>query len=258
MPKARTVKPMSLSTSLAYKDAETRFLTVDGNRFAYRALGNGDLTPVVLLNHWGANLDNFDPRIVEGLAVDRPVYALNYRGIGASEGEVRTTVAEMAADMVAVIRALTSGPVDVLGFSLGGFVAQQIALTEPALVRRMILAGTGPAGGKGGETIGGVTVRAVLKAALTLRDPKYFLFFTASDASRRAADAFLARLKERTADRDTPVGARAFWRQLKAIKAWSSQAQQALETIRVPVLIANGDQDAMVPSINSSEPTFSK
>ena len=117
----------------------------------------------------------------------------------------------------------------------------------------VILAGTGPAGGKGGETIGGVTVRAVLKAALTLRDPKYFLFFTASDASRRAADAFLARLKERTADRDTPVGARAFWRQLKAIKAWSSQAQQALETIRVPVLIAIGDQDAMVPSINSSE-----
>jgi pimeloyl-ACP methyl ester carboxylesterase len=240
-------------TALAYRDAETRFVTVAGDRFAYRTLGSGDRTPVVLLNHWGANLDNFDPRIVDGLAADRPVYALNYRGIGASEGEVRTTVAETATDMIAVVRALTSEQIDVLGFSLGGFVAQQIVLTEPTLVRRMILAGTGPAGGEGGETIVGVTVRAMLKAALTRRDPKYYLFFTASAESRGAADAFLARLNERTDDRDTPVGLRAFWRQLQAIKAWSSQPSQPLEAIRQPVLVANGDQDAMVPSKNSAD-----
>ena len=169
---------MTSTTASPYRDAETRFVTVEGDRFAYRILRSGHRNPLVLLNHWGANLDNFDPSIVDGLAADRPVYALNYRGIGASDGEVRTTVAETAADMVAVIRALTSEPVDLLGFSLGGFVAQQIALTEPALVRRMILAGTGPAGGEGGEEIGGVTVRAMLKAALTRRDPKYYLFFT--------------------------------------------------------------------------------
>jgi pimeloyl-ACP methyl ester carboxylesterase len=245
--------PMTSTTASPYRDAETRFVTVEGDRFAYRILRSGHRNPLVLLNHWGANLDNFDPSIVDGLAADRPVYALNYRGIGASDGEVRTTVAETAADMVAVIRALTSEPVDLLGFSLGGFVAQQIALTEPALVRRMILAGTGPAGGEGGEEIGGVTVRAMLKAALTRRDPKYYLFFTDSAESRRSAETFLGRLKERAIDRDTAVGPRAFWRQLKAIKAWSSQTSQPLETIRHPVLVANGDQDAMVPSKNSSD-----
>ena len=132
---------------------------------------------MVLFNHRGTNLDTFDPSIVDAMAADRRVFALDYRGVGGSEGEVRTTVEESAADMVAVIQALTFGPVDLFGFSLGGFVAQEIALTEPNLVRRMILAGTGPAGGEGGDKIVSVTVRAILKAMLTRRDPKYYLFF---------------------------------------------------------------------------------
>lgn len=235
----------------AYRDAPTSFVSVDGVKYAYRALGAGAQTPVILLNHWGANLDNFDPRIAGGLAADRLVFALDYRGIGASEGEVRTSVKESAADMVGVIRALHSGPVDLFGFSLGGFVAQQIALDHPGLVRRVILAGTGPAGGKGGDEIGGVTARAILKAIVARRDPKYYLFFTKSPTSRRAAEAFLARLNERTIDRDKPVGPRAFLRQLTAIKGWSKQSPQPLEKMTQPVLIANGDQDSMVPSENS-------
>ena len=244
---------MTLATGATYRDAETQYVTVGDARFAARALGQGGGTPLVLLNHWGANLDNFDPRIVDGLAADRPVYALDYRGIGASEGDVRTSVAETAADMIAVVRALSLGPVDLLGFSLGGFVAQQIALADPALVRRMILAGTGPAGGEGGDSIVGVTVRAILKAALTRRDPKYYLFFTSTENGRKAAGAFLARLNERTANRDKAVGTRAFLNQLKAIKAWSNQGPQPLENIRCPVLIVNGDSDLMVPSENSRE-----
>jgi pimeloyl-ACP methyl ester carboxylesterase len=244
---------MIATTGTAYRDAETQFVTVGEARFALRALGQGKGTPLVLLNHWGANLDNFDPAIVDGLAAGRSVYALNYRGIGASKGRVRTTVAEMAKDMIAVIRALSPVPVDLFGFSLGGFVAQQIALTEPALVRRMILAGTAPAGGEGGDTIVGVTVRAFLRAALSFRDPKYYLFFTASQPSRIAAKAFLARLSERAVNRDDLVGPSAFLNQLKAIKAWSRQSPQPLGLIRGPVLVANGDSDAMVPSENSRE-----
>jgi pimeloyl-ACP methyl ester carboxylesterase len=244
---------MIFTNDATYRDAETQHVTIGGTRFAVRALGQSSGTPVVLLNHWGANLDNFDPRIVNSLAADRPVYALDYRGIGASEGEVRTSVAETAADMIAVIRALSLGPVDLIGFSLGGFVAQQIALDDPALVRRMILAGTGPAGGKGGDAIVGVTARAILKAALTRRDPKYYLFFTSTANGRNAAEAFLARLNERTVNRDKAVGPRAFLDQLKAIKAWSKQGPQPLEAIRCPVLVVNGDSDAMVPSENSRD-----
>lgn len=169
-----------VTTGTAYRDAETQYVILGDTQFALRSLGQTAGTPLVLLNHWGANLDNFDPAIVDEFAAHRLVYALDYRGIGASEGQVRTSVAEMAEDMVAVIHALSSGPVVLLGFPLGGFVAQQIALTEPALVRRMNLAGTAPAGGDGGETIVGVTMCAFIQGALTLRDPKYYLFFTAS------------------------------------------------------------------------------
>jgi pimeloyl-ACP methyl ester carboxylesterase len=244
---------MTVKTGTPYTETETQHVTVGDSKFAVRVLGQTHGTPLVLLNHWGANLDNFDPAIVDGLAAHRPVYALNYRGIGASEGNVRTSVADMAKDMVRVIQRLSAGPVDLLGFSLGGFVAQQIALTEPALTRRVILAGTGPAGGTGGETIVGVTMLAFLKGALTLRDPKFYLFFTASQASRDAARAFLARLKWRTANRDKAVGPSAFFNQLKAIKAWSQQSPQPLGSIKCPVLVANGDSDAMVPSANSTD-----
>lgn len=142
--------------------------------------------------------------------------------------------------MIGVIKALASGPVDLFGFFLGGFVAQEITLTAPGLVRRVILAGTGPTGGEGGETITGVTTRAILKGIITRRDPKYYLFFTHYRSSRRAAEEFLARLSERASDRDAPVGPRAFLRQLKASKAWSQQAPQPLETIDKPVLVATG------------------
>src|SRR3954466_7065545 len=139
-----------------WKTAPTRQVEAAGTRFGYRRLGPNDGVPVVLLNHWGANLDNFDPRIVEGLAADRPVYALDYRGIGTSGGDAPLTVADMADDMIAAIRALGLAQVDLIGFSLGGFVGQQILLDAPNLVRRAILAGTGPSGGAGIERVGSV------------------------------------------------------------------------------------------------------
>ncbi|MDT3381181.1 alpha/beta hydrolase [Labrys neptuniae] len=238
--------------SADWKTAPTHHVEASGTRFAYRRLGPDAGVPMVLLNHWGANLDNFDPRIVEGLAAERPIYALDYRGIGASSGAAPLSVEEMASDTIATIRALGLTSVDLIGFSLGGFVAQQIMFDAPDLVRRAILAGTGPAGGTGIERVGPVSWPLIIKGLLTFRDPKFYLFFTSSSAGKRAASEFLARLKERTRDRDREVSLRAFLRQLKAIKAWGLQAPQPLDAVRTPVLVANGDHDIMVPSENST------
>lgn len=248
MPLSRFAEPAT-----RWVDVPTRSAEAADTTFAYRQLGPASGVPVILLNHWGANLDNFDPRIVDELAAGRPVVALDYRGVGASGGKPPLTVAEMASDTVATIRALGLVRVDIIGFSLGGFVAQEVALREPTLVRRLILAGTSPAGGIGIERVGAVSWPLILRGLLTFRDPKTYLFFTASKPSQRAAEAFLGRLKERKADRDIPVGMGAFLRQLKAIHAWGRQAPQDLERIGQPVLVVNGDRDIMVPSANSTD-----
>jgi pimeloyl-ACP methyl ester carboxylesterase len=159
----------------------------------------------------------------------------------------------MARDAVAFIRALGLDKVDLFGFSLGGFVAQEIALTEPGLVRKLILSGTGPAGGEGIDRVTPVTIIDMIKGALTLRDPKFYLFFTTTPNGRQAARAFLDRLKERKRDRDKAISPRAFITQLKAIKAYGLQAPQDLSVIRIPTLVANGDQDRMVPTSNTHD-----
>ncbi|NTA35800.1 alpha/beta hydrolase [Agrobacterium salinitolerans] len=236
-----------------WKTVPTQHVQALGTRFAYRRLGPATGVPVVLLNHWAANLDNFDPRLVEGLSADRPVYALDYRGIGTSSGKAPLAIKDMSRDMIAVIRALGLVQVDLIGFSLGGFVSQQILFDAPELVRRVILAGTGPAGGKGIVKVGAVSWPLIFKGLATFRDPKVFLFFTSSANSRRAANAFVARLRERKSDRDKTVGFGPMLRQLKAIKAWGLQPSQPLETIQQPVLVANGDHDIMVPRENSTD-----
>ncbi|MGO6713342.1 alpha/beta fold hydrolase [Rhizobium ruizarguesonis] len=242
-----------LRSATCYADAPNLWINVGETAFAYRDLGLQGGVPVILLNHWGAVLDNFDPRIVDGLATRHHVIATNYRGIGASGGKAPLTIDEMARDMIALIRALGFKKVDLLGFSLGGFVAQDITLKAPDLVRKLILTGTGPAGGKGIDKVGAVSWPLMIKGLLTLRDPKTYLFFTSTANGRRAAKAFLDRLKERKAGRDKGPAPRAFLRQLKAIKAWGRQAPQDLGRINVPVLIANGDNDIMVPTVNSAD-----
>nr|WP_235964804.1 alpha/beta hydrolase [Caenimonas soli] len=238
---------------MSYANTANLSINVGGTAFAYRDLGPRSGVPLILLNHWGAVLDNFDPRIVDGLASRRRVIATDYRGIGASGGTAPVTVDEMARDAIALIRALGFEKVDLLGFSLGGFVAQDIALKAPDLVRKLILAGTGPAGGKDIDKVWSVSWPLMIKGLLTLRDPKFYLFFTSTVHGRQAAKAFLKRLKERKADRDKEPTPGAFLRQLKAIHAWGRQAPQDLGSIRIPVLIANGDNDIMVPTVNTTE-----
>lgn len=236
-----------------YINAANHFITVGGVSFAYREIGPRGGVPLVLLNHWGAVLDNFDPWIVDGLASAHHVIAINYRGIGLSGGTAPVTIDEMARDAIAVIRALGFEKVDLLGFSLGGFVAQDITLKEPGLVRKLILTGTGPAGGEGIARVGAVSWPLIIKGLLARRDPKTYLFFTSTANGRRAAKDFLARLQERKVDRDKGPSLRAFLRQLSAIQAWGRQAPQDLGRIRSPVLVANGDTDIMVPTPNSRD-----
>ncbi|MBY3344730.1 alpha/beta fold hydrolase [Rhizobium laguerreae] len=242
-----------LRSATCYAEAPNLWINVGETPFAYRDLGLQGGVPVILLNHWGAVLDNFDPRIVDGLATRHHVIATNYRGIGASGGTAPLTIDEMARDTIALIRTLGFKKVDLLGFSLGGFVAQDITLKAPDLVHKLILAGTGPAGGRGIEKVGAISWPLIIKGLLTLRDPKTYLFFTSTANGRQAAKAFLDRLKERKAGRDKGPTPRAFLRQLQAIKAWGRQAPQDLGRITIPVLIANGDDDIMVPAVNSAD-----
>ena len=246
------LNPLPVSPAL-FQDAPTRAVDVDGTAFVYRELGPGTGVPVILLNHLGAQLDNFDPRIVDGLAKARRVIAFDNRGIGASGGKTPSTIAAMARDAVAFIRALGFEQVDLFGFSLGGFVAQEIVLTEPKLVRKLILTGTGPAGGEGIDKVTPLTIVDMIRGALTFRDPKHYLFFTTTPNGRRAANAFLDRLKERKNNRDKAISLSAFRAQLKGIKAYGRHAPQDLSAIRIPTLVANGDQDRMVPSSNTHD-----
>lgn len=234
-----------------YQDAPTKSINVGGTRFVYRRLGADAGVPVIFLHHLGAVLDNWDPRVVDGIAAKHPVVTFDNRGVGASEGQTPDTVTTMADDAIAFVRALGFDQVDLLGFSLGGFVAQVIAQQEPQLVRKIILAGTGPAGGVGIGKVTFGTIRESIKATLTFRDPKELRFFTRTDSGKSAARQFVKRLKERKDNRDKSITVRAFRSQLKAIHAWGTQKPSDLTSIGHPVLIANGDDDTMVPTSNS-------
>jgi pimeloyl-ACP methyl ester carboxylesterase len=207
----------------------------------------------VFLHHFTAVLDDWDPRVIDALAAGRPVITFDNRGVGVSGGSVPRSVEQMARDAISFIRALGLEQVDLLGFSLGGRVAQVIALEQPALVRKLILAGTGPAGGGGITRVGKVAVGACIRGALTWKDPKQYLFFPRSPAGKQAAAEYMARLKERTQDRDKAISLRAMHAQLKAILAFGRSRPHDLGAIHHPVLVANGDHDGMVASSLSTD-----
>ena len=240
-----------MSTIKLLESAPTKFQKVGDIRFAYREVGVASGVPVIFLNHLAAVLDNWDPRVVDGIAAKHRVIVFDNRGIGASEGSTPDTIESMARDAIAFIRALGFKQVDLLGFSLGGMVSQVIVELEPQLVRKMILAGTGPAGGVGIDKVTQVTIVDMLKGYLTFKDPKQYLFFTTTANGRREAGKFIERLKERIEDRDKPISVGAFRAQLKAIHAWGVQQPSDLSTIQQPVFVANGDHDRMVPTPNT-------
>jgi pimeloyl-ACP methyl ester carboxylesterase len=244
-------EPTEATLKATWRNAPTQTINAGDVRFAYRQLGPSTGVPVVVLTHLAAVLDNWDPRVVDGIAAKHRVIAFDNRGVGASSGSTPTTIEEMARDAVTFIRALGFDQVDLFGFSMGGMIAQVIAQQEPQLVRKMILAGTGPAGGEGIEKVARISYLDTARGLLTRRDHKEFLFFTRTPNGRRAGKEFLARLEERTDDRDKAISVRSFRAQLKAIHRWGQQEPADLASLRQPVLVLNGESDKMVPSKNT-------
>jgi len=239
--------------SVKWKDVPTRTIKVGGATYAYRELGPKSGVPLVFLHHLMAVLDDWDPRVIDGIAAQRRVIAFDNRGVGASGGSVPHTVDDMGRDAIAFIRALGLDKVDLLGFSMGGGVAQSVALQAPSLVRRMILAGTGPRGGGGINEVTSVAVFAYIKAALTWSDARNFLFFPRTPQGKRAASDYFAKLKERTQERDKAISFQARLAQLKAIRHWGLSTADDLSAIQQPVLVVNGDNDLMVDSNLSAD-----
>ena len=245
---------MSQNHSVTWKNVPTRTITAGGVEFAYRELGRDNPgLPVVFLVHLAAVMDNWDPRVIDGFAAKHRVVVFDNRGVGASSGSPASSIEQMAKDAITFIKALGFEQVDLFGFSMGGMIAQEIALMEPQLVRKMIIAGTGPAGGEGISKVARVTYLDMVRGLLTRQDPKQFLFFTRTPGGIRAGQAFLARLKERSQNRDKEITVTALQAQLKALRRWGSKPPEDLSKIRQPVLVANGDRDRMVPSLNTHD-----
>lgn len=244
----------SQALAASWKNVPTQTITAGDVTFAYRELGkqNGG-TPVVFLVHLAAVLDNWDPRIMDGIAAKHHVIAFDNRGIGASSGSPSNSMEQMADDAITFIKAMGLKQVDLLGFSMGGMIAQEIVLKEPQLVRKMILAGTGPAGGEGISSVAGVTFYDMLRGFFTGQDAKQYLFFTRTPNGIAAGKAFLERLKERSENRDKEISVSAFLAQLQALRTWGQKEPADLSVVKQPALVVNGDADRMVPTLNTHD-----
>ena len=235
-----------------WKNVPTQFINAGGINFAYREYGQQNSgTPVIFLNHLAAVLDNWDPRIIDGIAAKHHVVVFDNRGVGASTGEPAKSIEQMADDAITFIQAKGFKQVDLFGFSMGGMISQEIVLKQPKLIRKMILSGTGPAGGTGISTVGRVSNWDLVRGMATHQDPKVYLFFTRTDNGKAAAKAFVQRINERTENRDKEITISAYRAQLKALKKWGNKKPADLSIIQQPVLVANGDHDRMVPTVNT-------
>lgn len=235
-----------------WTNVPTQFISADGINFAYREYGqdNGG-TPVIFLNHLAAVLDNWDPRIIDGIAAKHHIVVFDNRGVGASTGKPAKSIEQMADDAITFIQAKGFKKVDLFGFSMGGMISQEIVLKQPNLIRKMILSGTGPAGGTGISTVRRVSNWDLVRGMATRQDPKVYLFFTRTDNGKAAAKAFVQRINERTENRDKEITISAYRAQLKALKKWGNKKSADLSIIQQPVLVANGDHDRMVPRVNT-------
>ncbi len=187
---------------------------------------------------------------MDALAQYDDVIALDYQGVGQSTGQARETIEAMADDVLAFVSTLELTAIRVVGFSLGGFVEQQLLLKAPERFTKCILEGTGGAGGEGIDRVTRITIYDILRGRVTLRDPKHYLFFPVTPAGQQAARDFIARIK-RTEDRDPPIKLSAFLAQLRAISVWANREKDDLSKITIPVWVVNGDNDRMVPTQNS-------
>jgi pimeloyl-ACP methyl ester carboxylesterase len=242
------------SSGHTHETAPTRFVEVGAMRFAYRRFGNPVGTPIVLLQHFMGNLDNYDPAITNALAMGREVILTDNAGVGLSSGTAPTTVAGMGRDAAWLIDALGLEQVDLFGFSMGGFVAQQIAVDRPDLVRRLVLVGTGPRGGEGMAELA-PEVAPLFGTAYDPQDLMWLpIFFSPSETSQAAGQSFLDRIRARTEDRDVAVSQATVTAHLAAAHEWGAAAPASfdyLKAIRHPTLVVNGSSDIVVATVNS-------
>ena len=247
--------PAAVSTGASAVTAPTQFIETRLERYAYHRFGGGAAPPLVLLQPFTGTLDNWDPAVSDPLAGGREVILFESAGLGRSTGEVPTTIAGMTAHFLAFADALGLTQIDLLGFSLGGMVAQQAALDRPSLVRKMLLVGTAPEGGE--------DIMHLEKPELSriLGDPSLAgyqvlvkLFFTPSESSQAAGQAFAARLGARTEDREPLSGPKVAQAQIAAFRAWErvdGERFGKLHRITQPCLVVNGVRDTMIPVRNS-------
>jgi pimeloyl-ACP methyl ester carboxylesterase len=234
--------------------APTKFVTVGENTYAYRQFGVGHGLPLVFFQHFTGTLDNWDPAVTDRLARDRSVVLFENAGIGRSNAKVPETVAAMADHAMKFLDALQLTRVDVLGFSLGGMVAQVIALKRPTLLRRIILAGTGPEGGVGVAMDRPELLKIFVDQKMPPSEKLIQLFFETTETSQSAGRRFVERLARRTKDIDTPTTAEAAGAQLAAMAAWAKSGGEDhadLKKIMQPALVTNGNNDIMIPTVNS-------
>jgi pimeloyl-ACP methyl ester carboxylesterase len=241
------MQPMS---SYTHETAPTQIVEANGIRYAYRRFGKARTVPLLFLGYFNSNMDAWDPAVTNSLAADHEVVLFDNAGVGASEGETPYTVAEMATHCAAFCRAIGLKAIHVVGFSLGGMIAQQLALDHPELVRCLTLLGTAPRGGEG------LTFTELSPEEQA--DPVAFLlgaFFTSSDASRAAGRQYMKRLESRTKDRDLAISRNSAVAQLAAIREWgakpSANRYATLENITHQALIVHGNKDVVVGPINA-------
>src|SRR5712672_3468061 len=238
----------------SHHTAPTQFVEANGIRFTYRRFGKTGGVPIVFNQHYIGTMDYWDPKVTDGLARDREVILFNNAGVSSSSGEVPTTFERMGANAIAFIKALGLKQVDVLGFSIGGMVAQEITLQAPDLVRRLIVDGTGPRGGQGMESL---TQAAGRLFGATYDPPEHVWLavkFSPSDAGQAAGRAFLKRTHLHQEGRDPEVNDKVSPAQVEAMNKWGVQREGSydyLKTIKQPTLVVNGSNDVLTPTVNS-------
>ena len=238
----------------SHQSAPTQFVGASGVRFAYRRFGKSGGVPLVFNMHFTGTMDHWDPAVTDGLAHDREVILFDNAGISSSSGEVPNSIEEMAANAAAFIKALGLTQVDVLGFSLGGLVAQELALAEPELVRRLILLGTGP---RNGEDMASLTPEAQKIFGARYDEPDHLwlkVFFTPSEVSQAAGRAYLKRFRLRVDNREPDVSDKVAPAQLEALAKWGAPRENPFEYLNAiahPTLVVNGDSDVIIYSVNS-------
>jgi pimeloyl-ACP methyl ester carboxylesterase len=241
-------------TRYTHQTTPTQFVEAAGIRFAYRRFGKPGGVPLVFNMHFMGTMDHWDPAVTDGVAKEGEVILFDNAGVSSSSGDVPGSFAEMAANAIAFIKALGLKQVDVLGFSIGGLVAQEIALQAPDLVRRLVLVGTGPRSGERMDT-GTPEGHQIFGATYEHPDDLWLrVHFTPSEASQAAARQFLRRSQLRTEDRDPPVTEMAALAQRAAIAKWGAKREHAwdyLKDIKQPTLVVNGSNDVIIYTINS-------